>query len=67
MKEVGLPNYIRFGGRLYIVDEVYKRGQVYYKITNGMIKHASLFEKINKSDLIIINRENKLKQILSEN
>lgn len=32
-----------------------------------MIKHASFFEKLTKSDLITINRENKLKQILSEN
>ena len=66
--ETDLPNYIKFDGRLYIIDSViYKRGQAYYKITNGMIKHASFFEKITKSDLIIINRENKLKQILSEN
>jgi hypothetical protein len=67
-----LPNYIKLGDELVIIVEVLNKKrsgkgtatQVYYKIEDGRCYHASRFRKMSIADLKVINRDNKLKQLL---
>lgn len=72
LQKQGIPNYLRLGDELVIVVETLhkKRSgkgtatQAYYKLEDGRCHHASKFTKLNSADLKLINRDNKLKQLL---
>jgi len=71
LKKHELPNYLYLQDELVIVNSVEKRkrkngarvDQVYYILSDGRVKHASFFKKIN---IKIIKRDYLLNSILND-
>jgi len=71
LNKQGLPNYLYLQDELVIVDSIEKRkrkngakvNQIYYILSDGRVKHASLFKKI---DIKIIKRDYLLDSILND-
>jgi hypothetical protein len=67
----GLPNYLYLEDELVIIASIEKRkrkngakvDQIYYILSDGRVKHASFFKKI---DIKIIKRDYLLNSILND-
>ena len=72
LNKQGLPNYLYLGDELVIVDSIEKRkrkngakvDQIYYILSDGRVKHASFFKKID--NIKIIKRDYLLNSILND-